>query len=393
MEALSFEAARASILHQVAPATPETEIVSLAEAAGRVLAEPLAADRDYPPTARSARDGFALHSADLPGRLRVIGEIRAGTTWTGRVERGAAVEIMTGAPMPEGPDQVVMVEHTTRDGEFVLIDRPPKPGDNFNPRGWEAQAGEVTLPARVRIGYPHVALLASYGKSRIAVYRRPRVAILATGDELVNPDESPRADQIRNSNAWSLHVQVARAGALPEILPIARDNEPDTRALIEQGLQYDLLLLSGGVSMGKYDVVERVLASLGAEFYFDRVKIQPGQPLVFGRARETFFFGLPGNPLSTMVTFDVFARAALERLGGILDPQLLLAKAQLTAPFHQRPGLTRFLPAHLDHGKVTPGRWHGSADIPALARANCYLVSDPDREAYAAGDSIRVMPL
>jgi molybdopterin molybdotransferase len=219
------------------------------------------------------------------------------------------------------------------------------------------------------------------------------VAIVATGDEIVEIDEFPADFQVRNSNAWSLAEQVARAGGTPEVLPVARDTVEHTRAMIARGLGADLLLLSGGVSAGKYDVVEEVLAGLGAEFYFDRVLIQPGQPLVFGCARDTYFFGLPGNPSSTMVTFEVFARAALELLAGQEEIALQMPFARLTCEFRHRAGLTRFLPARLsdDGSQVTPVNWRGSGDIPALTRANAYIVADPDRITYAGGELIRIL--
>ncbi|HEU5020621.1 MAG TPA: molybdopterin-binding protein, partial [Bryobacteraceae bacterium] len=197
--------------------------------------------------------------------------------------------------------------------------------------------------------------------------------------------------QIRNSNAWSLAAQVTRAGGVPVVLPVARDNKEQTRALIERGLEHDLLLLSGGVSAGRYDIVEPALADLGAEFFFDRVLMQPGQPVVFGRARGRFFFGLPGNPVSTMVTFEVFARAAIQLLGGASDTSLSLSFARLAVPFHHKPGLTRFLPAALSGGEITPVASKGSGDIAALARANCFLMTDPAQADYAAGDFISVL--
>lgn len=369
-----------------------TEQVSLGDAAGRVLAEPILADRDYPPFPRSARDGFAVRSSDLPGALRVIGEVRAGESYGGSIRTGEAVEIMTGAPVPDGADQIVMVEHTTREGDRVIIDRPAKPGDNFNPRGSEAARGAQVLAAGARLGFAEVAVLAMVGRQCASVYRQPRVAILPTGDEIVDADVEPKEFQIRNSNAWSLAVQVRRAGGIAEMHPIARDNYASTRDLIERGLASDLLLLSGGVSAGKYDLVERVLADLGAKFFFDRVLIQPGQPLVFGCVGEKFFFGLPGNPASTMVTFEVFARAAIERLGGAAAP-LPLLRAKLTRDFRHKMGLTRFLPAHLsdDGSAITPESWQGSGDVAALARANAFLVADGDRESWNAGDDIRVL--
>jgi molybdopterin molybdotransferase len=219
------------------------------------------------------------------------------------------------------------------------------------------------------------------------------VAIIPTGDEIVEAGETPLPHQIRNSNAWSLAVQVRRAGGVPEILPIARDSYESTFASVKKGLECDLVLLSGGVSAGKYDIVEQVLADLGAKFFFTRVKIQPGQPVVFGAIGEKFFFGLPGNPASTMVTFELFARAAIERLAGCEDAMLPLLRARLTRDFRHKTGLTRFLPARLseDGSTVEPTGWQGSGDIPSLARANAFLVAEADRESWKEGDDIRIL--
>jgi molybdopterin molybdotransferase len=393
--AISFEQARECVLREVRAGLPALAVEPLAalEAAGRVLAEPIVADRDYPPFARSVRDGFAVRSSDLPGTLCVAGEVRAGQVYAGSVGPGEAVEIMTGAPLPEGADQVVMAEHTLREGEAVRIDRPGKAGDNFSPLGVEASQGAPVLSPGRRLGFAEIALLAMVGRANVSVYRQPRVAIVPTGDELVDVDQTPAPFQIRNSNAWSLAAQVARAGGIPQILGIARDNYESTRELVEQGLASDLLLLSGGVSVGKYDIVERVLADLGAQFFFDRVKIQPGQPVVFGHARARFFFGLPGNPGSTMVTFETLARAAVELLSGETAPMFPLMRARLARDFQQHPGLTRFLPARLspNGSEIAPELSQGSGDVAALARANAFLVTDPDRETWRAGDDIRVL--
>lgn len=372
---------------------PETEEIELGEMSGRVLAEDIAADRDSPPLARSVRDGFAVRSIDLPGELQVIGEVRAGQRFAGEVGPRQAVEIMTGAPVPSGADAIVMVEHTKRDGGRVRIARSAEPHQNINPQGCEARAHEIVLHTGARLDYTGVALLAAFGRPRVKVFRRPKVAIVATGDEIVEVHEQPAEFQIRNSNAYSLASQVTRAGGVPKIMPLARDTVEHTREIVRQAMDADLVLLSGGVSAGKYDVVEEVLSGFGAQFFFDRVLIQPGQPLVFGRAGEKYFFGLPGNPSSTMVTFEIFARAALELLSGEDDPALHMPYAKLTREFRQRIGLTRFLPARLsvDGDTVTPVEWHGSGDIPALTRANAYLVSDPDRAEYARGEWIRVL--
>lgn len=395
MVALTFEQARECVLREVGAARRilGREQVPALEAAGRILAEEITADRDYPPFPRSARDGFAIRAEDVPGELRVIGEVRAGEVFRGSVGAGGAVEIMTGAPLPEGADAVVMVEHTERSSNRVNVARSLHSGENLNAQGIEAKQGSVVLSAGRRLGFAEIALLAMVGRECATVYRRPRVAILPTGDEIVEAGEQPEPFQIRNSNAWSMAVQVARAGGDPWILPIARDNYESTRHLIEQGLEADLLLLSGGVSAGKYDIVERVLADLGAQFFFDRVLVQPGQPLVFGTARGKFFFGLPGNPASTMVTFEVFARAAVELLGGANETPLPLLQAKLLKDVYHRPGLTRFLPAQVsaDGSTVTPEPWQGSGDVNSLARANAFLVTEPDRESWSAGEMIRVL--
>jgi molybdopterin molybdotransferase len=372
---------------------PEVETVALAEACGRVLAIDIHADRDYPALPRSVRDGYAVRAADLPGTFRCVGEVRAGGPAEMEVQAGQTVEIMTGAPVPRGADCVVMVEHCQVTGDQVTTDRVLPPGEYIDPPGSMALFGEIVAGSGSRIGYPEVAVLATAGCTRVPVFARPRVAILATGDELVPIEEVPAPHQIRNSNVHSLAAQVARAGGEPVLLPVARDDVELTRDLIAEGLECDLLLLSGGVSAGKYDVVESALATLGANFLFDRVLIQPGQPLVFGVCRDKVFFGLPGNPASTMVCFEIFARSAVELSGGQRESALPLLESKLGQDFRTKPGLTRFLPARLsaDGSMVTPVRWQGSGDIPALVRANCFLVTDPENAGYAAGDLIRVL--
>ncbi len=398
MAVLTFSDARRTVEERVTSGRPKlpVETVALAEAAGRVLAEPIAADRDYPPFHRATRDGYAIRAADAPGAVRLAGQVRAGDEFRGTVGPGEAVEIMTGAPVPEGADAVIMVEHTRLEAGRVVLERPVRPGENIVPQGSEAPAGAAVLHPGKRLGYAEVALLASFGKTSLEVWRRPRAAILSTGDEVVEIHETPRRHQIRNSNAWSLAAQVLRAGGEPVVLPIAPDERARTRELVEQGLGCDLLLLSGGVSMGKYDLVETVLAELGAVFFFDGVLIQPGKPLVFGRVQERFFFGLPGNPLSTMVTFEVFARAALEALSGADAEPLPFTQVRLGCDFRHKPGLTRFLPARLEGAgaetRLHPVKWQGSGDIVSLTRSNCFLVAAADREEWKAGDWMPVLP-
>jgi molybdopterin molybdotransferase len=392
---LTFTKAREVVIQSVRAARrfPGIETADLLGAAGRVLAEDIAADRDTPPTARSVRDGFAIRAAEAPGEFEIIGEVRAGSRFDDPVEWRQAVEIMTGAPIPEGADAVVMVEDVERAGNRLKVDKAVEPRQFINPKACEAAAREVVLRAGKRLDYSDIAMLAAFGRRRVQAYRKLTVAIVATGDEIVDVDSTPADYQTRNSNAYSLAAQVLRAGGKPSVLPLARDTVEETREMVERGLTADLLLLSGGVSAGKYDVVETVLAGLNAEFYFERVLIQPGQPVVFGQARDKFFFGLPGNPSSTMVTFEIFARAALELLSGQDEVALNMPFAKLTREFKHRAGITRFLPARLsdDGGSVTPAGWHGSGDIPAMTRANAYLVADPECPVYESGSWIRVL--
>ncbi len=397
---LEFEVARQIVIDTVrgfANALP-TERVSLDQAHGRVLAEALLADRDYPPLRRSLRDGFAVKSVDVPGLLRVRGEVRAGEQEQAALEPGEALEIMTGAPLPEGSDAVVMVEHVVRinnpgSAPQVKIEQRAEPGQFINQRGAEAQRGGVLIPHGTRLDASHIASLAMTGHASINVFRRPSIAVLATGDEIVAVNETPAGHQIRNSNAYMLAALVAVAGGSPTILPVARDTKEALRPLLQEGLKHDMLLVTGGVSAGKYDLVKPCLRELGAEFQFERVRVQPGQPTAFGIFDKKPVFGLPGNPGSTLITFQLFARSALELLAGQTHPILPLLSAQFEAPFRHKRGLTRFLPARLNadgqHLRHIP--WQGSSDVPALAKANAFLVADHDRESWEIGDSIRVM--
>ena len=393
-QALEWEQARQIVVESVRQhrSSITTESVPLTEARGRVLASNLAADRDYPPVARSLRDGFAVHSAETPGTFSIQGELRAGEAGATSLPAGWAIEIMTGAPTPADADAIVMVETITREGNNVTVKDAAKPGQFINVQGAEAKKGAILIQAGTRLDASHVATLAMTGHQSVNVYRRPAVAILPTGDELVEVGDTPAPHQIRNSNSYALAALVQAAGGDPVILPVAPDTKEGLTALLEQGLQQDLLLISGGVSAGKYDLVKPCLRDLGAEFFFERVRIQPGQPTAFGRARGKFVFGLPGNPGSSMVTFHVFARAALELLSGQADAPLQILYAIFEAPFHHKRGLTRFLPARLqENGRLLHIPWQGSSDVPALAKANAFLIADADREEWQVGDAIRVM--
>src|SRR6202163_3331562 len=419
---LSFEEARHLVEQFAAGVSPEeAEKVDLLAGLGRVLAEGILADRDFPTFARATRDGYAVRAADLaeiPARIEVVGEVKAGD-WPEpgvcSVGRGQAVGIMTGAPLPEGADAVVMVEHTLPIREpavkLVEVRRYINVGENFVPRGAEARAGQRLLDRGRRLDHAGIAIAASVGKSRVQVFRKPRVAVLSTGDEVVEIDATPGPAQIRNSNSYSLAAQVQNAGGEAVRLEIAPDERGRLRTLIEEGLGCDLLLLTGGVSMGKYDLVEQVLGELKAEFYFTGAEIQPGRPVVFGSCGagsstrsgrvgdpmppRKYFFGLPGNPVSTMVTFELFARPMIEALTGMKPQPLIFPRARLKSEIRTKTGLKRFLPAVLsgefENAEVELARWQGSGDIAALARSNCYVVIPPDRERIDAGEWVPVL--
>ena len=407
---LTFEEARRVVEDHASGVRPKgSETVALLDAASRIIAEAIIADRDIPPFPRSTRDGYAVRSADvqqLPAKLNVIGEIKAGEKAEAipQMSAGQAVAIMTGAPAPGGADAVVMVEYATRTGSHVEIARSVATGENIVPRGAEAALGGTLISSGTRLTEAAIALAASVGKSSVQVYRRPEVAVLTTGDEIVDIDTAPGRTQIRNSNSYSLAVQIQKAGGNPRLLPIAPDEAKGLRALIEDGLESDLLMMTGGVSMGRYDLVEQVLSEMQSQFFFTGAKIQPGRPVVFGRcgagapareSRSTYFFGLPGNPVSTMVTFDLFVKPMLQALAGQSPEKLKFLHARLKEEIRTKPGLKRFLPATLsgefENSQVELVSWQGSGDIAATARANCYLVIASDREIFSAGEWVPIM--
>jgi molybdopterin molybdotransferase len=293
-----------------------------------------------------------------------------------------------------------MVEHTDREGQEVRIKRKVSSGENLVAAGAEAHAGQELLGPGTRLGPAQIAMAAAAGKAQVRVYRKPPVAVLATGDELVDVDQTPGPQQIRNSNSFSLAAQIAECGGKPLVLPVAPDEERKLTSLIEAALESSrMLLLSGGVSMGKFDLVEPALAKLGAQFIFTGAEIQPGRPVVFGEiggdGQRIPFFGLPGNPVSAMVTFDLFVRPVLEGLCGGCSLRLPAFNARLSKEVRTKTGLTRFLPAKLSGGLFNPQveaiPWKGSGDLLAAAKANCYLVVPADRELLPAGEMVSVL--
>ncbi|MDE3103909.1 MAG: molybdopterin molybdotransferase MoeA [Acidobacteriota bacterium] len=408
-ELLSFDAALERVLQAAATLQPPAvERLPLLAALGRVLAAPITADRDQPPFDRCTRDGFAVRATDAVAgaALRVTGSLRAGQAWSGQpLQPGCAIGIMTGAPVPPGADAVVMVEHVQRHGETLHLaaDRTWHRGENIVPQGSEAAAGAQLLAVGSELAAPEIALAAACGLQHLSVYRRPRVAILATGDELVEPGtaSSLLPAQIWNSNSFGIAALVMEAGGDAVRLPIARDTRDELRATLAQCREADLIVLSGGVSMGEFDLVEEVLAEHQAQFFFTGVRMQPGKPVVFGRLGGLsdrpgpYFFGLPGNPISTQVTFRCFAAPLLRALAGGVVAGPCFAQATLEEEVAARPGLTRVLPARLtsryDGSTVRLVAWQGSGDQAAHARSNCYAVLPAARESLCAGERISVL--
>jgi molybdopterin molybdotransferase len=412
-EAAAFVAKRAE---RLARSKPATERVALASATGRILAETLRADTDQPPFARSTRDGFACRAVEASAHrpLSIAGTTRAGDPPSGPLPRGAVWEIMTGAPVPRGADAVAMLEHVetgespTAPTVRLLPPRTVKRGENIVLRGAQARKGDALLPAGTLMNAAQIALAASCGGTELSVYAKPLVAILSTGDELVPIAAKPKPGQIRNSSSAMLAAMVTAAGGKPWILPIARDTAKSLDAALARAATADLLLITGGVSAGKFDLVEPALARAGARFHFTGVRMQPGKPVVLGElprrrigpaqkqsGTNCCFMGLPGNPISSAVTFLLFAAPILCALAGRLDHGPRFVLARLVADVKTKPGLTRFLPAACTFTSPEPEvqlvTWQGSGDLAAMALSNCYLVVPDDCDSLDAGATVNVL--
>lgn len=391
-----------TILKEIKPLpAEETDILSALE---RVLAEDVFAQRPNPPWDNSAMDGYALISSDIsnaadhaPARLKVIYDLPAGSVPKGPVKNGTAVRIMTGAPVPDGADAVVMVENTEKgpDGT-VLIRVKSRPGENIRRSGEDFKAGELVVRKGSLIRPAEVAMLATVGRAKVKVHKRPVAAIVSTGDELVDIDEAPSMGKITNSNGYTLSSLVREAGAEPLHLGIAMDTKEALLEKLREALAADCIITSGGVSVGDYDFVKDVLKEMGSEMIFWKVAIKPGKPLAFGVIGSKPAFGLPGNPISSMVSFEQFVRPALMKMAGRKNIYRRVLAASITADLRIKPGRMNFIRAELSMGKegftVTPLEGQGSGMILSMVKANSFIIVPADSSGYRKGDTVEAEP-
>ena len=396
---IKVEEALKAILKDIEVLDPE--IVKLTDSLGRVLSGDVYSDYDIPAFDNSAMDGYALTSSDtrpaIKGRavtLKVTGDLKAGDVPVKTLRPGQAIRIMTGAPIPKGADSVIMVEDTSSEGEDVDIFKEVKPGENIRRAGEDIRKGELVIKKGTPLKPAHIGMLASLGISKIRVTRKPKIAILATGDELVDIDKKLEYGKLHSSNTYSLYSQVLNCGALPKNLGIAKDKVNELKAKIKKGLDCDLILTSGGVSVGDYDLVKSVLAEMGADIRFWKVAMRPGKPLVFGRIRGIPVFGLPGNPVSSMVSFEVFVRPAILKMLGQKEGHPNEIDAVLEEAIGKKKGLKYFLRAmtrRKDGIYVTRTTGaQGSGILKSMALANSLIILPEEKERVARGRKVTV---
>jgi molybdopterin molybdotransferase len=397
---LAVDEALQIVLRHCRPLTT-TQMPVTPAALGRVLAEDVASDLDMPPFDKALMDGYAVRAAELMGQrvaLPLAGEVTAGQT-PPPLPPGAAIRIMTGAPIPPGADAVVRVEQTSVlvDGSVQIESPFPKVGQYILERGREMKWGDAVLKAGAVLRPQELGMLASVGRSAVRVIPAPSISILATGDELVEPDKMPGPSQLRNSNGPMLTAQAVRAGAVPCYLGIAPDRLDVIRSAVEKGLASHILALSGGVSMGKLDLVPGVLEELGVQPHFRQIAMKPGKPLFFGTRGQTLIFGLPGNPVSSFCCFELFVRPAIRALSGRRDPEPNWQQARLKQEFHYRTDRPTYHPARVESvdglNQVQPVKWFGSPDLRAVAQANALLLLPPGDHVHNAGQKMPVLPL
>ena len=380
------------------------ESVALSDSLDRVLAEDIVADCDLPPFDRAQMDGYAVRAEDVsttPARLHIVGEAAAGRGWHHEMKAGEAVRIMTGAPVPVGADAVQQVELTREvdEAQFVEILQSVEAGRSIVRRASEIKIGETVLRAGEDINAAMIATLASFGYAEVKVGCRPRVAIMATGSELVDVDQKPGRDQIRDSNNYTLAAYAKLSGATAERLPLAGDDTEELkRQMAAAAKRSDVLITSGGVSMGVYDFTKAALKELGAEIFFERVSLRPGKPTVFARLGNTLVFGLPGNPVSVAVTFNLFARTALRAMQGAKQAELIGETAVLAHDLKGSIERESYLPAVLRTDAqgtllAEPLKWGGSSDFVAFARATALINVPAGVKMIEAGSQVKIVRL
>lgn len=378
----------------------QTETVPLSEAYGRVLAEDAIARRTQPPADLSAMDGYAVKAADtfsLPARLRIVGEAPAGGAYTGEVQPGEAVRIFTGAPLPRGADAIVIQEDTVRDGEFVIVQEQTKAGRHVRPAGLDFRTGDSGLTAGQRLSSADIALAAAMNLATLNVYKRPVIAFVSTGNELVPPGTEPGPNQIVSANNDGLAALILEAGGIPLDLGIAADCESDIRAAAEQARDADMLVTLGGASVGDHDLVQSALAPLGLDIDFWKIAMRPGKPLMFGQLGDIPVLGLPGNPVSALVCAGLFLKPAIARLQGG-DTALRTTLARLGAGLPANDRREDYVRAALDHVQgelpvATPAAIQDSSMLSVLARAGCLIIRAPQAPEAKAGEIVTVLPL
>ncbi|OHB93738.1 MAG: hypothetical protein A3E19_03005 [Planctomycetes bacterium RIFCSPHIGHO2_12_FULL_52_36] len=376
--------------------------VNIKGAVGLCLAEDAVSDIDMPPFDKSSMDGYAVIAEDTisasgqPVELDVIEGVAAGQMPKKKVERGQATKIMTGAALPQGADAVIKVEDTEpMQGNKVRLLRGMKKGENVSPRGEDFQAGQVVIKRATALRPQEIGILAMIGMGKVKVYSSPKVGISSTGDELVEVGRKPIGGQIRDSNSHCLAAQVSLTRAEVECFGTARDDRKSLIHMIKKGLRKDLLILTGGVSMGECDLVVGVLKELGVNLFFEKVAMKPGKPIVFGKHYKTAVFALPGNPVATYVSFELFVRPAIRKMMGFTQLSRTIVKAQLETPLRSRGERREFRPTwlRLEDGRfsASPVEWHGSADLLGTTRANSLLIVPEGVESYSAGQEVEVM--
>ena len=404
---ISVEAALEIILSEIKPLGMER--VNILSTMGRVLGEDIVADTDNPPWDNSAMDGYAVRavdtkdaSKDQPVTLQIIEDLPAGYVAKKCVKRGQTIRIMTGAPMPKGADAVIMVEETERQEargkrQEVKVFKEAKVGDNVRKAGEDFKKGDIVLRKGMTIRPAEIGMLAAVGKPNVYLYQRPKIAVLSTGDELIEIEETPMNGKIRNSNSYTIAAQIKTCGAVPIQLGIARDTKKDLKEKLEFGLTADCVVSSGGVSVGDFDFVKDVLKQMGSEMRFWKVAMKPGKPLAFGVIANKPAFGLPGNPISSMVAFEQFVRPAILKMMGKKDIFKRAFDALLTKPVNKKAGRMHFVRAALEqkNGRfyATPLEGQGSGILSSMVKANCLVILPEDAKDAEKGSKVKVQPM